>query len=206
MLRFAACTVCFLTIASGISRAAILADIDGTLMAGDPTQLGRLTRNGIMSDWSAPKAFPGVLNLTTAYRFETFTVNVGLTPFIQIDFDEMGGTANLFASAYLNSYNPASPSTNYLGDAGISGDFFGVDPLIFQVIVPELQNVVVVVNDTVSGGGGVGTRFNVKVEGFIDNQFDEAPEPATILLSALGIAVLALGRRRRRENPTTPVR
>ena len=206
MFRFAACTVCFLTIASGISRAAILADIDGTLMAGDPTQLGRLTRNGIMSDWSAPKAFPGVLNLTTAYRFETFTVNVGLTPFIQIDFDEMGGTANLFASAYLNSYNPASPSTNYLGDAGISGDFFGVDPLIFQVIVPELQNVVVVVNDTVSGGGGVGTRFNVKVEGFIDNQFDEAPEPATILLSALGIAVLALGRRRRRENPTTPVR
>ena len=171
-------------------KAAIIADIDSVLAASDPTQLGRLSRNGIFSDWSAPKSFPGTLNLATSYHFETFVVNVGLTPFIQIDFDEIGGTANLFASAYLNSYNPASPATNYLGDAGISGDFFGVDPLAFQVQVPLNQNLIILVNDTVPGGGGVGTPFNIKVEAFFDTNFTDTPEPATWLYAAGGLALL----------------
>ena len=187
----------FSTIAIGAAHATLLADIDGVLLSTDPTQLGRLTRNGIPSDWSSPKPFPGSINPTTAYHFEAFTVNVGPSSFIQIDFDEIGGTANLFASAYLNSYNPASPSTNYLGDPGLSGNFFGVDPQVFQVIVPVNQNVIVVVNDTIPSGGGVGTNFNIKVEGFIDSQFDEIPEPAPYLLSAFGITVIALLLRRR---------
>ena len=177
-------------------HAAVLADIDSQLVSSDPAQLGRMTRNGIVSDWSALKTFPGFINPTTSYRFETFTINVGLTGFIQIDFDEIGGTANLFASAYLNSYNPLSPSTNYLGDAGISGDFFGVDPLTFQVIVPQSQNVVIVVNDTTPSGGGVGTPFNIVVEGFLDSEFSEVPEPETWLLTAAGLAGASFAGRR----------
>jgi hypothetical protein len=182
-----------------IGHAAVIANINSQLMQSDPTQLGRLSRNGIPSDWSAPKAFPGSINLATAYRFETFTVNVGSTSFIQIDFDEIGGTANLFASAYLNSYNPLSPATNYLGDAGVSGDFFGVDPLVFQVIVPQNQNVVILVNDTTAAGQGVGTRFNILVEGFLDSQFTEAPEPESWLLTAAGLTGAAFARRWRRR-------
>ena len=184
------------TIAIGAAHATLLADLDGILLSTDPTQLGRLTRNGIASDWSSPKPFPGFINLTTAYRFETFAVNVGGSSFIQIDFDEIGGTANLFASAYLNSYNPASPSTNYLGDPGLSGDFFGVDPQVFQVIVPANQNVIVVVNDTTSTGAGVGINFNIKVEGFVDSQFDEIPEPAPLWLPGIGLVVLGIRLRR----------
>src|SRR5262249_35210869 len=86
------------------------------LVSGDPTQLGRLSRNGIVSDWSSSKAFPGSINLATSYHFETFTIPIINTPFVQISFNEIGGTPNLFASAYLTSYNPLSPSTNYLGD------------------------------------------------------------------------------------------
>ncbi len=180
-------------------EAAIIADIDSVLAASDPTQLGRLSRTGIPSDWSATKSFPGTLNLATSYHFEVFSVNVGRMPFIQIDFDEIGGTANLFASAYLNSYDPASPAMNYLGDAGFSGDAFGVDPLAFQVQVPLNQNLIILVNDTVPGGGGAGTPFNIQVEAFFDTNFTDTPEPATWLFAAGGLAMLIGARRRVRS-------
>src|SRR5262249_55260517 len=134
-------------------QAAVIANFTSTLSASDPIQFGRLSRNGVISDWSSTEPFPGVINPTVSYHYETFVVNVGFSPFIQIDFDEMGGTTNLFASAYLNSYNPLSMATNYLGDAGLSGNDFGI-PATFQVIVPATQNLVVLINDTTANGAG----------------------------------------------------
>lgn len=175
-------------------QAAVIADLTSTLSATDPIQLGRISRNGVSSDWSTIKPFPGVVNPTGGYRYEVFIVNVGLSPFIQIDFDEMGGTANLLASAYLNTYNPLSMATNYLGDPGFSGDPAGI-PLTFQVIVPATQNLVVLVNDTTLNGAGIGTKFNILVEGFANTQFDDVPEPASFLTVGLAICVIARVRR-----------
>jgi hypothetical protein len=172
---------------------------DTTLVASDPTQLGRLSRDGIPSDWSGAKAFPGVINTTTSYHYHTYVIPVFNAPFVQITVDDP--LAAIFASAYVNSYNPSSLSTNYLGDAGSSGNFFGVDPAFFQVVVPAFSNLVLVINDPAAANGGLNKQFSLVVEGFADTDFNDPPalpEPAAIVLSGSGLlAALVLGARRR---------
>jgi hypothetical protein len=164
--------------------AADLLKVSSVLKSSDPTQLGRLSRSSIPSNWSAPKAYPGTLNTSTSYHYEVFAVNVATTTFVQISMDDP--TFNLFASAYLDSYIPASEATNYLGDAGFSGQNIG-DDRYFQVIVPANHTLLVVVNDTVANNGGVGTPFTIQVQGFLDNQYttDINPPVTTASLAPL---------------------
>ncbi len=186
---------------SAAASGALITTINGSLSASDPTQLARLSRSGVPSDWSTSKAFPGALNVTTSYRYETFTINSGNTPYIQISSDDPN--AAVFVSTYLGGYFPNSLAanrgldTNYLGDGGSSGDAFGTDPTFFQVVVPLRTNFQIVVNDV---GAGLARPFSLVVEGFIDTSFDDpittTPEPAAFVLSMGGFGVLMLLRRR----------
>src|SRR5689334_19672918 len=122
-----------LFIATGTAQALPLLDVTDALSLTDPTQMGRLSRDGVPSDWSATKPFPGVLNTTTAYHYHAYLIDVGLAPFIQIILDS--NSVNLFVSAYDTAYLPNSAGApnfgfnlNYLGDAGFSGDPFPGDP------------------------------------------------------------------------------
>jgi hypothetical protein len=128
------------------ARATIIFDSGTqTLVSGDGTQLSRLSRSGVPSDWSTNKAFPGTLNPTTSYHYKTFVVNPA-TPYVQVTFDDPDGV--LFASAYLNAYTPGSGlGVNYRGDAGFTGNEFA-NPGFFQVVVPAGNSLVVVVDDT----------------------------------------------------------
>jgi hypothetical protein len=183
-----------------IAHGAILFDSGTTaLTAGDPTQLGRLSRNGLPQDWASDEAFPGIINATTTYHYTTFLIAPpSYYPYLQITIDSL--SANTFASAYLNLYDPTNLATNWLGDAGSSGNFFGTDPIAFQVIVPAGDSLVVVVNNTAAGSVGIGDPFDILVEGFTDTLFDDTvPEPASIFLggSGLGVGLLTLFLRRR---------
>jgi hypothetical protein len=203
---FAKTAVLLLLVATS-ARATSILDVSGALTLGDPTQLGRLSRNGIAQDWVGTEPFPGVINTGTSYHYHTYAVNVGITPFVQISFDSV--SANTFVSAYDTAYLPDSAgapnfgfNTNWLGDAGSSGNFFGTDPLFFQVIVPAGHNLLVVVNNTAASNVGVGDPFHLIVEGFIDSEFTDppaVPEPATLLLGASGLAVIARSRFKRRR-------
>jgi hypothetical protein len=192
-----------LALLAGAAHAIPLLDVTSSLTADDPTQLGRLVRDGLGSDWSTQSPFPGVINPAVSYHYHTYTVNVQTTSFIQVLVDSL--SLDLFASAYLGTYQPDPSATdmglsfNYLGDAGRSGNFFGAaDPLFFQVIVPAFSQLVLVVNDTNPLQTGLGQPFRLLVEGFTDTNFTEpVPEPATLAL--LLIALAGFGWMRRRQ-------
>lgn len=176
-----------------------------TLSASDPTQLGRLSRSGVPSDWSVAKAFPGSINPATPYAYKTLTFNLaalataaGLTyaPFIQISIDSP--SINTFFSGYAGSYSPASPATNYLGDAGSSGNSFGTNPRFFQLVVPSTQSLVLLMNETSGTGLGLNASAGILIEAFRDASFTDLapiPEPATVALFGLGIATILAVRR-----------
>jgi hypothetical protein len=98
---------------------------------------------------------------------------------------------NTFASAYLPPYSPSSVppnhglDVNYLGDAGSSGNYFGTDPVSFEVFVPKFTNFLVVVNT--SSPTGIGQPFTLTVQGFLDDQFTSTPEPGSLVLLSTGL-------------------
>jgi hypothetical protein len=211
MKRFSmlATTAVLTMLAAASARATTILDLNGALALSDPTQLGRLSRNGVPQDWTGGEPFSGVLNTTTTYHYHSYLVNVGITPFVQISVDSNSG--NTFFSAYDTAYLPNSSGTgnlgfdtNWLGDAGFSGNPFPGDPDFFQVVVPVGHNLLVVVNNTGGGNVGVGDPFHLIVEGFVDTEFTDppaVPEPATLLLCASGLATFAgRSRLKRRRN------
>ena len=180
---------------ASLAQADTLTTFTASIAANDPTQLGRISRNGVPSDWSGLKPFPGIINPSTVYNYHTYSVNSGVTPFILITIDSVPG--NTFASAYLPSYNPSNvpPNNgldiNYIGDAGRSGNIFGVDPVSFEVFVPVRTNFLLVVNT--SSNTGIGQPFTITVQGFLDDLFTSTPEPSSLILlgsGALGVAGL----------------
>jgi len=183
---------------AALANATPLLDLTSSIAAADPTQLGRISRNGVPSDWSTSKAFPGVINPGVSYHYHTYTLNTQAASFVQIIMDST--FANTFASVYLGAYLPGSGlATNYLGDAGQSGNFFGAvdtgtfivtDPLFFQVQVVPYSNLVLVVNESSGIDAGLLQPFRFIVEGFLDREFTDIPVPTPGTVSLFGVALL----------------
>ena len=200
-----------LTLYGGLAQASVLYTGTVSLLSTDPTQLGRLNRDGVIPDWSFEKDFPGVFNPTLTYHYEAISVFVpSWFPFLQVSIDS--NNANIFASAYDTSYNPNPIAANrgldinYLGDEGASENFFGTSPRFFQVVDQTAANsasggtLIMVLNETVTNGG-LDSPVGVVVEGFSDTGFNEVtPEPVSATLLGAGLLVLAVRYRRRGTN------
>lgn len=181
---------CALLIIANAAYGGVILSGSYTWTGSESTQAARLFRDGIASTWAAPKAFPGTFAGTQGYV--TFSVNVGLLSYIEIDFSTTSSGYNSFAAAYLNSYDPNNLALNYLGDPGESPGV-GV-PVTFQVIVPANQTLVLAVSTVYGLPAATGTNFSYEVEGFAA----AVPEPATLLLLAGGLAGLLLLARRKK--------
>lgn len=195
---------------AAVSTAAVIYDVSGLTLTGSSlTQTGRLSRTGVPSDWSASKAFPGAVNTATSYRYNAYVLPTSPFPYLQISFFDESGQGSTFMSAYLNAYTPNSLApnfglnTNYLGDAGGSGNPAG-NPTTFQIVLSNLatDRLVLVVNDA-TGAGAFGLPFDILVEGFYDTNFNDTkpvvPEPGTIFLSGAGLLAAAILTQRRRS-------
>ena len=205
-LKFSAGFVACLTLTawfSPLASATDLFDFTGAVTAANSlTQTGRLVRNGVPQDWANSEPFPGTNNAGVTFNYITLTLTptqLAGGPFVQISVDDP--LTNIFVSAYDNSYNPLSLQTNWLGDAGTSGNYFGTDPVSFQITVPTGDSLVLVVNTTAAAG--LGETFRLRGEYFSDTMYTDptaVPEPSGMALLGAGGA-LGLGAviRRRRQ-------
>ena len=157
-------------------------------------QTGRLARNGVPQDWANSELFPGTNNAGVTFNYITLALTPAQLaggPFVQIEVDDP--LTNIFVSAYDNAFSPVNFQTNWLGDAGTSGNYFGTDPVSFQVRVPTTDSLVLVINTTAPAG--LGETFNLRVENFSDTMYTDptaVPEPSSVLLLGVGGA-LGLG-------------
>src|SRR5205823_8508923 len=86
-----------------VASANTILDVTTSILVTDPTQMGRLSRNGIPQNWANDEGFPGVINTGVTYHYETFTIAAAtLAParFVQITLDHRGSAqGTLFVAA-----------------------------------------------------------------------------------------------------------
>lgn len=197
IMRLLAFSVLF-CVASASLQAAVLLSTNDQITSADPTMTGRMTRDGLPSVWGTNKVFPGAFATTTIFSYTTYTIDVGYLRFIQVSVDDP--FVGVFAAAYHTSFTPAPgpTATNYLGDAGSSGNPFG-NPNFFQVEVPKNKDLVLMVLNVPALSSGLGVPYGILIEGFSDANYNEVPEPATAALMAGALGILVVARRHRRR-------
>lgn len=148
--------------------------IDGTEAITGPN---RVVRNNVASTIASPKAFPGQAACLGNCSFRTVTLSP-TDPNVTVKVTGLTNGGNVFLVGYLNSFNPASLSTNYLGDGGASTATGNT--VTFQVTVPAGNQLVLVLMDNISGLTG-SVSYEVTI-----------PDPVTPPTTGIPISPLAL--------------
>lgn len=169
---------------------------DGT----EPTQDGRINRNGIASTCANAKTYPGPFNTGIPYQYKTYSLVNGASTCVTVNWEPNPGSGNdcdftAHLSAYLDSYDPANQSANYLGDVGSSQ----TQPFSFNA--PAGATVILVA--TINSGSNVVCDFDFSSDHLSDTPaFSNIPVPSMnvwglgTMVMVLGLAGFAARRRR----------
>jgi len=141
LVGFAALTA-VLVFAAGAEALLI---VNGSIAASDPTQTGSLNRNGVVSSCAAPKSSPGLLTNVGVRHYDSYTYmnSSGFGECVTVTLTQTSGAGQIFTAAYLGSFNPADPTTNYLADPGGSAP----PTTAYSFFVPAGQTAVVIVHE-----------------------------------------------------------
>jgi hypothetical protein len=121
--------------------------ITGAVDAADPTQTGRINRFGVISEIGVNKAFPGMFTTSGARNFESHNiVNSTASPQDVNLWINTSGVSG-FVVAYLDSFDPVNPATNYLADSGSSWP----NTAYMGFTIPAGRTAVIVVHSVNSG-------------------------------------------------------
>jgi hypothetical protein len=127
-----------------------------TLTVADPSQAGRIVRDGRPSSCIGKT---NVLQNTTSVHAKSFnfTNPTGVQACVTVDFNHLGCGANTTESVAYSTYNPASPATNVIGDSGFSST--GIGSYSFSVAAGA--SFTVVVHEITPNTGCASFSFNV---------------------------------------------
>jgi hypothetical protein len=149
-----------------------------SLTAADLTQSDRLGRDGVPSTCANKTNAAGGFAGTKYYKTFTFTNNSALAACFTLNLTAaLGGAGDIESAAYSPSYNPASITTNFLGDTGISGLGTTVGSAQYSFTVPALATFVIVVNTT---GTTTSSVFSGTVSGFANTTAGPGACPACV--------------------------
>ena len=119
--------------------------INGSIADGDPFQTDKLVASGIPQTCAGSQTC-GIFGDPDQFRYDayTFVNTTNQTQCVTIDTNTTcSGNHNIFTAAYLGSFDPNNPCTNWIGDIGS----FPNPDQAFQVSIPAGQTFVVVVSE-----------------------------------------------------------
>ncbi len=123
-----------------------LTAITGTMTNTDLIMTNRLLRNGVEASCGAPKAWPFAGDFAPhRYDVFTFTNTSAADACVTV---LLNGTGDVQAGVYLNAFDPANQSTNYLADSGNSTAF---GPQTCSAEIPAGAKFAVEVNEITTG-------------------------------------------------------
>ena len=128
------------------------------------TQDDRIFRDGFGSACSGTKAYPGPISTGPSPRYNAYTFTAQNTGCATVAFSSPGGSSTatqLFAAAYIGTFDPANIAANYVGDSGLSPNN---NTLSFAFSVTAGQQYTIVVSE-VSAGGANNIAYTLTVNG-----------------------------------------
>ncbi|MCM3878119.1 MAG: S8 family serine peptidase [Thermoanaerobaculia bacterium] len=132
-----------------------------TFTATTGAQTTRISRDGVIGTCGISKTVITAGAGTRLYDAYTFTNCSNSASCLSVDLNHPGfvGTVQLFASAYLGSFNPAAITSNYIADSGTSGSHRD-----FTFTATPGQTYVVVVSE-VNSGAAASYPYTLTIDG-----------------------------------------
>jgi hypothetical protein len=186
--KLIAASLISLTFSLGAAQAALITSGTVVLDSSDPTQSGRILRDGTPSVWGAAKPFPGALTVTGQYAYEVISFNTGI--YDQISWSNEYVSGGIAHSVVYSFFNPANLGSGYLGDTGSSSVNAAVT-VNGQIDVTPGQNLFLVFSST---NQNLPASYNYRIEGF--QRAAQVPVPTSLALLVFGIGLLARKRSR----------
>ena len=121
--------------------------ITNAITLSDPVQTGRWIGNAVVASCGTPKTWPGTF--AGSFHFDEYSFT-NTSPADACVTVELQSPSNILATAYLNSFDPANITMNYLGDAGNSTHG---GQTTFSCTVPAGASFLVVVTEVIANAG-----------------------------------------------------